>query len=128
MAEKIEIEGLKELTRALRKIDPELTKELKQANKDAAADVASVAQGLVPRRTGKLASSIRAGATIKSGVVRAGRAKLPYARIVHFGNPKTRQRPQPFLYEALDHRRNEVGDAWAAAVERIIDKAQGGTI
>ena len=85
-------------------------------------DIVPEALSRVPRRSGRLAASIRSSATVKSGVVRAGGAKLPYAKPIHFGWPKHNISPQPFLYEALDARRSAVIDAYVERVAKIVDR------
>ena len=47
-------------------------KDLRDINEQAAQIVAPAAKALAPQRSGRLAKSIRAGATQKAGVVRAG--------------------------------------------------------
>jgi len=61
--------------------------ELKDVNAQAARVALPAVQSLVPRRTGTLAGSIRAGATKRAGVVRAGRKSVPYAGVINYGWP-----------------------------------------
>lgn len=136
MTDKIEVKGLKELTKALKQLDPEMVKELKAVNKDAAQVIATSAKGIVPRRSGRLANSIRAGATTKSGVVRAGNnGKVPYGPGIHFGvGPRPGRKgphsvkPNPFIYSALDARRQAVEASWSKAVEKIVERASDGAL
>ena len=53
-------------------------------------------------------------------MVRAGFARVPYAGPIHFGWRKRNIQPQPFLYEALDKRRNEVFDRYNKEVRNIL--------
>ena len=41
-------------------------------------------------------------------MVRAGRAAVPYAGVIHFGWAAHSIAPQPFLYDAADARADEV--------------------
>lgn len=122
MSEFIAVEGLDRLARLLRDADASLLDELKDANRDAAELVAATARPLVPRRTGRLEATVRTGATKRSGVVRAGRARVPYAPPVHFGWPRRKIKPQPFLHDALDRRRSELERDYAQRVQDIVDK------
>ena len=118
----VRVEGLGKVLRQIKQIDPELVKELKAANKTIADDVVLTARALAPQQTGKLAGSARAGASNKTGIVRAGGARVPWAGPVHFGWKKRNIKPQPFLYDALDERRDEVEQRYLAAITEITRK------
>lgn len=118
--EKIQIEGLRETTARLRKLDKALVKEIRVINKAAAESVALEAKARAPRRSGKLAGSIRAGATQRSGIVRMGGAAVPYAGPIHFGWYRHHIQPQPFLYNALDERRPAVYEAYKTSIDALI--------
>lgn len=120
--ETIYVDGLDRLARLLRDADADLLEELKAGNRDDAELVAGTARTLVPRRTGLLERTIRAGATRKSGVVRAGTKRVPYAAPIHFGWPRRHIAPQPFLYDALDRRRRELIDLYQKRVQTVVDK------
>jgi len=119
----IKIEGAKQLQRALRQVEGG-TANLKEAHLAGAKIVEREAVGIVPRRSGALADSIRSTGQARQGVVRAGRAKVPYANVIHFGFPRRNIAPQPFLYDAVDSRRQEVLDAYGVDVNKVI-KANG---
>lgn len=123
----IKVEGQKALLRNLRKIDPELGKALKDLNADAAQEVAKTARTLVPRRTGTLAESIRSSGTNRFGVVRAGKASVPYGAPIHWGWAKRHIKPQPFLYEALDARADEVVERYAMQLDELLDRIMDGS-
>ena len=119
---RIQIDGLKETQQALRELSSDLKTELKATHKQAAEVIVEGAKRYVPMRTGKLAASIRAAATMTSGKVRAGSAAVPYAGPVHFGWPARRIKPQPFIYDAMDVRRQEVYNLYAQRIFGLIDK------
>lgn len=123
----IEVEGAKELRRALKQIDSG-TADLKKVHADAAAVVEQAAGTFVPRRSGRLAGSIRSTGQAGAGVVRAGKAAIPYAGPIHFGWAAHNIAPQPFLYDALDQRRDEVIALYEDAVDKLIkdNGLQGG--
>lgn len=118
---RIEIEGLDELRRNIRKLEGGVD-DLKAANSSAAKIVENAAAPLVPRRTGRLRMSLRSSGTQRAGVVRAGKASVPYAGPIHFGWRKRNIRPQPFIYEAADRRRSEVLEAYDKQVGDLIRK------
>lgn len=117
----IRVEGAKELRKALRDVSDGVS-DLKQVHADAADIVAQRAAQLVPRRSGRLASSVRSTGQASQGVVRAGFARVPYAGVIHFGWPRRNISPQPFLYDALDDRTSEVIAAYEQRVNELIAK------
>lgn len=91
----VNVYGANRLIRTLRKADLDV-KQLKTINKQAANTVSAAARIRVPvgvksrksskrYRPGKLSKSIRAGATNRAGVIRAGSKRVPYANPIHWG-------------------------------------------
>lgn len=119
---KIQIAGLRETQKALKDLGDDCRNDLKPAHKEAAEVIVEGSKRYVPVRSGRLAGSIRALATRTSGKVRAGSAAVPYAGPIHFGWPARRIKPQPFIYDAMDERRQEVYDIYAARIYGLIDK------
>lgn len=119
----IQVEGAKELARALKKAgDESLQEALKAAHRASADEVADVARPLIPSVSGTLASSMRTASTIRSGRVAIGRKSVPYAGPIHFGWPARNIAPQPFLYDALDRRGEHVLDAFKERMDAIADQ------
>lgn len=122
----IEVEGLRELVRDLRRVgDKDAIRAVKLANRDGAEVVADQAKVEVPRRTGTLAGTIRAGSSQRAGIVRAGKAAVPYAGVIHFGWPERNIAPQPFVYEAMDSRADEVFDLYAERIGHVVNGIGG---
>lgn len=121
MPRQVEVEGIKQLSRQLKALDRDLLQELKDINKEAADDVATAAKGLVPVLSGKLQGSIAASGLQSSSVVKAGKG-LEYGGVIHFGWARHNIEPVPFLYDALDERRDEVLEAYTKQLQRLIDK------
>ena len=119
----IKIKGAKQLQRALRQVEGG-TANLKEAHLAGAKIVEREAVRLAPKRSGALAGSLRSSGQARQGVVRAGRAAVPYAGVIHFGWTKRNIAPQPYLYDAVDSRRQEVLDAYGVDVNKVI-KANG---
>ena len=108
--------------------------DLKELHLDLAKIVMYRALSLAPHgKTGNLKGTIRAAGTKTGGRVRAGFAQYPYIPAVHFGwatRPDAAKgwrggpiHPNPFLYDALDQRRNQVFNAYFEGVKKIQRKA-----
>ena len=82
--------------------------ELKAANLKAAKIVEHRSLPDVPVLTGRLKGTIRSAGTQKFGVVRGGKASVPYAGPIHWGWPAKRIEPQPFLYDAVSDLRTRL--------------------
>ncbi len=119
MADPVRIEGLDKLHREFKAISKELPKELKAVSKAGAEIVADEGRVRVPVLTGKLRAAIKAGATAKGGIVRV---KLDYAPPIHFGWTAHNIDPDPFLYDALDDRREEVTQIVNDGVRDLVEK------
>lgn len=133
--ETVRLEGQREFRAALRRMGDDLA-DLKAAHGEAAEVVKARAITLAPFIAGDLKGSIRSSGTKTRGLVRAGGARVRHAGPIHFGSPKGwpisgfmgfkfygsgTLTPQPFLYEALDERRNEVLDVYG---DRVADIAR----
>ena len=120
----IKVEGAKELRREIRKVESkDLKDELKRANKAAALQVAEEAKtSTVPVRSGALKKAITALGSATKGQVKAGKKATPYAGPIHFGWPARNIEPQPFLYEALSKKWDDVFSNYEKAMEKIADK------
>lgn len=116
------IDGLREVQRDLRKLGKDTRTEMKATHQRAAEIVVAGAKRLVPVRTGALANSIRAMATNTSGRVRVGKASVPYAGPIHFGWPAHNIKPNPFIYDALDPRRDEIVGLYEERIDQLIRK------
>jgi hypothetical protein len=97
--------------------------DLTKVNRKAAQPVYDRAREIVPRRSGRLARSIKVRATARTAHVQAGKTGLvPYAGPIHFGWRRRNIEPQPFLYGALDDRRQEVADVYANYVGDLVER------
>ena len=124
--EAIKVEGLSKVQRDLRKLSTDaldLNKtEFLETNKQVAEIVINETKKYVPVLSGALAASLRNASTKKSAKVRGGSAAVPYAGPIHFGWPSRSIRPNPFIYDAIDSRRDEVRDRYENLVEKLIKK------
>lgn len=119
---RIEIQGLRELNRAFRRLGSDATTELKGVHGEGAKIVERRARQIVPIRTGTLKGTLRSSGTMRGANVKAGFARVPYAGPIHFGWRKRNIKPQPFLYDALDDRRAEVLRVYEQNLNRLIRK------
>lgn len=139
MADAIQVDGFRGLSRGLAELGDDLPAQLKQVSKAAAEPVAQLARQLAPygrssdpRRghPGALGRSIRTGATTRSATVKAGGRAAPYAGVIHFGGRKHGRNhwqhaisPHPFLYQALDRRRSQTIALFTDGVAKLLDDA-----
>lgn len=124
MATQVRVIGGRRLRKTLKAAGVDL-RELSAINKKAASVVAGSARGSAPARSGRLASSIRPGATQRAGVVRAGRASLPYAGVIHWGWPQRNIAAQPFLSEAAQSTESTWSELYWDELQRLIDSIEG---
>ena len=107
----------------LEAVGEEANEDLKKANLEGVEQVLAEALRRVPVRSGKLKATIKGSASKVRGTIRAGtKAKTIYAWPIHFGWAARNITPNPFLYEALDDRRDEVKEAYETQIAAIIDK------
>lgn len=92
--------------------------ELKDVNAQAARIALPAVRELVPRRTGTLAGSIRAGATKRAGVVRAGRKSVPYAGVINYGWPKRHIKGRLFANNGVA----QTEPTWTKLYEQFVKK------
>lgn len=81
----IRIDGLRELSRALKAVEAGLQKEINGVFKRAADKVATKARGRIRSRSGRLAASLQPFGTQRTSGVRMGRKAVPYAGPYEFG-------------------------------------------
>ena len=124
-AARVEVTGDKELRRALKRMDGSLG-DLREVHRDAGQEVLTRANTLVPRKTGRLARSQRLSIRLAGGKsagtrIIAGRGvSVPYAGPIHFGWRARNIEPQPWLYDALDDRREQVRKRYDEGVAHLV--------
>ena len=119
-AARVIVTGLPEIRRQLRALERG-TSDLREANAAAAAAVAAAAATRAPRKTGKLAASIRGNRAAGRATVSAGGARLPYAGPIHYGWPAHGIEAHPFLTSAAKDTEPVWLPAYLAAVSRVVD-------
>lgn len=82
----VEVAGLREFQKGLKKLNPELDKSLKAELKTVAEVVADDARARVPSKSGRARKSVRAGADAKGPYVAGGKTSVPYYPWLDFGS------------------------------------------
>ena len=118
----IEVEGAKQLRKALTELGDDAVDELKAVNKEAVDVVLAEALTHVPVKSGRLLETVRASATKTRGSVRAGFKRVPYAGPVHFGWAARGIEPNLFLYDAIDVQRDEVIAVYEDNIAKLIKR------
>jgi hypothetical protein len=122
----VKIEGLSKVRRDLKNLggDLDLVKgEFLATNKKVAEIVLGGAKRFVPVLSGSLAESMKNASTKTAAKIRVGnKTNVPYAGPIHFGWPARRIKPQPFIYDAIDPRRNEISQLYAERITSIRNK------
>lgn len=147
-AGQVKVVNLAKVRRQLKELSEEVdyrATEYLPTNKTVADIVAGDAKSYVPVRSGHLLASIRAAATKTSARVKAGgrftgtamgetertvigskysgtKGTVQYAGPIHFGWPARFIKPQPFFYDAIDKRRNEISAKYEKMIKDIIKR------
>lgn len=122
----VQVRGLRELRRDLRKIGDDL-RDLKAVNAAVAALVAVAGTSRAPRRTGRLAGSVRGNRAAGRATVSAGGASVPYAGPIHWGWPARGIEAQPFLSDAALATESAWLPLYEAGIEKALDRVAGNT-
>jgi len=118
----VEVEGARQLRKALAELGDDAVDELKAVNMKGVEVVLAEALTRVPVRSGRLYETVRGSATKTRGTIRAGFKRVPYAGPVHFGWPARHIEPNLFLYDAVDERRGEVIAVYKKNIGKLIKK------
>ena len=76
-------------------------------------------------KTGRLAGSIRAGATQKAGIIRAGRKTVPYAGPINYGWPARNIRPRTFVNDAVASTESQWAKEYETFVKKTMNQIKG---
>lgn len=120
----VRVDGGRRLRATLKAAGDDLS-DLKAAHTEAAQIAARVGQSAAPRRSGRLAGSVRGSGSKTAATIRAGKKALPYANPIHWGWFKRHIKPNPWLSRAAQ----QTEPAWQAvymdAVDQAIDQIKG---
>jgi hypothetical protein len=118
---KIEVEGRRELSRALAKMG-ERSGQLKEIHSRLALPLAMAARGETPVISGELVGTVRAAPTQKALQLRAGSRSVPYAGVIHYGYPRRGIEPNPFLIRARDAMREDLLEGYRRYMGELVEK------
>lgn len=125
MADQLRVIGGRRLRATMKAAGVDL-EELKSTNAQVAGVVASAGRSAAPvGPTGRLAGSVRPGATKTMAVARAGFARVPYAGPIHWGWPKRNIEAQPFLSDAATSTEPTWQDIYMTFIDRVINRIEG---
>jgi len=99
--------------------------ELKDAHRRVGNLVAQVASATGPRRSGKLAGSVRSTRQAKRARVVAGGSAIPYAGPIHWGWPARGISARPFISEAAQDSESQWVPIYKRDVQAALDKVKG---
>lgn len=110
--------GQKRFVQTMRKAGADM-QALKGVNREAADIALRSVLPLVPvGKTGHLKQSVRVGATMKAGVIRAGRKTVPYAGVINYGWPAHGIRPRLFVNNGVASSES----MWQRPYKRFIEQ------
>jgi hypothetical protein len=122
----ITVEGGRQLRKALADLDPKLD-DLKDAHQRVANIVAQAAKGRVPRRSGRLAGTIRGNRAKSRAQVKAGGARVRYAGVIEWGWPKRNIPAQHYLVYAAHTTEPLWQRIYLEDVNDLLDKVAAST-
>lgn len=120
----VRVEGARELRASLRKAGADLA-DLKAVNASVASMVASAAMAAAPRRTGRLAASVRGNRAVSTARISAGTAGIPYAGAIHWGWPSRNIEAQPFIADTAAALEDQWVKLYETGIADVINKIDG---
>ena len=116
----VRVAGARELRAALREMDTGLARQMTPIHKHVAEYIVPRAQAITPRRSGDLAASITARATItRARIV----ATMPYAAPIHWGWPTHHIDPTYYVVNAAEASEPGWLEIYINGVQDLIDRA-----
>jgi len=120
----VRVEGARRLRATLRKAGADLD-DMKDAHAAVAAMVAAAARAATPRRTGRLAATVRGNRALSRATILAGYASVPYAGPIHWGWPRRNITAQPWLADTAALLEPRWTAVYADGVDRAIANVKG---
>lgn len=120
----VRVEGLDNLVRTMNRAKVDIS-ELKEAHRAAGEIVAREAGARAPRRSGKLAGTLRASKQARRAQVLLGRTSVPYAGPIHWGWPARGIAANPFVSEAAQHTEPVWLPLYLKDMQHALDKVRG---
>lgn len=122
----IRVQGLAEVIRKMRELQPELLDVLKDVNVEVAEVAAGYLRRVAPQKSGALVRSIRTGRTLRSAVVKLGNARqVPYVGPINYGWRAHNIEPNPFIERGKDFALPRVIDLAEERLQELVDRLGG---
>jgi len=119
------IEGTKEITANLDRLDKDMVEKVKQSLTDSAKTIADRARDNAPKKSGLLKSAIKYKPAkspkfpyVALAVV--DRKKAPHAHLVEYGARGGAMPAHPYLRPAFDHLKREIEGKIKSVVESVV--------
>lgn len=132
MSDPIQIEGLAQLNRALRRLDTEAPKGLRLAHNEAANIVVDAARPMMPRVSGRAQASVKARSTRTATRVSAGSSRAAYVPWLDYGGEgRIKGRPSKrefkkggrYVYPAFHANRGKVEQVLERSLLKVVSDA-----
>jgi HK97 gp10 family phage protein len=130
------LRGVTKLRRTLRRIDPDITREVREEVERVTERILADMQSMVPKDTGDLAAALdkrvaRDGLTARVGLVtKAKQRDFFYARFIEFGTKEGKgphpQEARPFMQPAFDVNETEAKRRITQAINDALRRAASG--
>lgn len=117
----VQIKGLTRLRSTIKKAGADMA-DMKDANQQAERLVQLRATQIAPRRTGRLAGSLKTPRAVSRARVQSN---LVYAGVIHWGWARRNIPAQPFLTEAATQTQDQWLDQYQRAVQKLANSVQG---
>lgn len=126
MADKaLMVVGQKRFVQTMRKAGADMD-DLKEVNRAAAQIALPAVRNLAPRgKTGRLAGSLRVGATKRAGVIRAGRKAVLYAGPVNYGWPARHIKPRLFVNNGVASTESQWQKVYKDFIDETLEQVKG---
>jgi len=119
MAEAITVEGIKEVTDSLKKLNKDLESNI-ELNKELSTTLSQKASAMAPILTGALASSVKGNPSAEKAQILAGSAAVPYAGVQEYGWPDRNIKAQPYLNPAVRDNMGYIIEKYNDSIQKAI--------
>lgn len=127
----VEVEGLRDMSRALKRLDQDAPKALRLALNESAQLLIDEVKPQIPRRTGKAAASLKVASSRTAVRIRVGGSRAPYYPWLDFGGrvgkgkSVTRRfyKEGRYLYPTLRQKRQKFEDVLRRALAGVAHDA-----
>lgn len=127
----VKVRGLNRLVRTLREAEREFdikgtyTGPIAEVMKEAGDMAAAAIRAEAPKRSGRLARSVRAGRAVGRARVSVGRKSVPYAGPIHWGWPEHNIEANKFGTRGLQAVDGQVAEKFEQGMKRVLAKVRG---